>query len=312
MKQDNINYLMVGLFVLGMLAMLMLVLYRITGIGIDADHYYVSYGSITGITEGSVVTYGGYALGQVDSVEPQRAEGKTRYRLRLALRKGWQIPTDSVARIITPGLLSDNLVDIREGKSDRYLQPGAELTGEEEVGIVAMLNSMAYQIQDISDKGIKPLIARIDHHVETIGADLGEQIPAMTRAMNELLGRLNESATRVSAMLSKESEQRFSNIIANTDTFTRELLDLSAGFKHAGRQLDALLQESSGMVLDNKQDIRTSVEALRNTMDSVTQNINTILYNLETTSRNMNEFSRQLRENPGILLHGTPPQEQAR
>jgi len=43
-------------------------------------------------------------------------------------------------------------VDIREGASEQYLQPGDSMQGEEEVGIVAMLNTMAYEIQDVVEK----------------------------------------------------------------------------------------------------------------------------------------------------------------
>lgn len=312
MKQDRINYLVVGCFVLGMLGILMAVLYRITGIGMNMDHYQVQYRTITGISKGSVVSYGGYVLGQVSDVTPVRVDGRTQYRLTLAIRHGWKIPQDSVARIITPGLLTDNLVDIREGESTHYLQPGDVLQGEEEVGIVAMLNTMAYEIQDVVDKGIKPLIANIDSHASTIGADLGRQIPEMTASINLLLGRLNEGAERINAVLSKESEQHIGRIINNTDRVTENMLTLTEGFGEARRQLSDLLQASSDVVASNRQDIRTSVESLRNTLDAVAGNINAILYNLETTSRNMNEFSRQVRENPGLLLTGAPQKDQAK
>ncbi len=33
-----------------------------------------------------------------------------------------------------------------------------------------------------------------------------------------------------------------------------------------------------------------------------------IVHNLEGTTRNMNEFSRLIRQNPGLLLDGTPRQ----
>ena len=39
------------------------------------------------------------------------------------------------------------------------------------------------------------------------------------------------------------------------------------------------------------------------------QNIDTINQNLDGASRNLNEFSRRIRNNPGLLLGGSPREE---
>lgn len=79
MKKENINYLAVGSFVLTMLAVLLITLFKITGQDFKGDPYYVRYTNITGIDEGSVVTFGGYSVGNVEEVIPERSAGKTLY-----------------------------------------------------------------------------------------------------------------------------------------------------------------------------------------------------------------------------------------
>ena len=55
-----------------------------------------------------------------------------------------------------------------------------------------------------------------------------------------------------------------------------------------------------------------SVVDLRYTLSTVAQRIDAMTYNMEGASRNMYEFSRQIRLNPGLLLGGTPPTDEAR
>ena len=65
-------------------------------------------------------------------------------------------------------------------------------------------------------------------------------------------------------------------------------------------------------VVDNKGNIDKSMVDLRYVADSVARHIDSLNQNMEATARNMYEFSRQIRQNPGLLLGGTPPRDEAR
>lgn len=307
MKRNNINYLTVGLFVLSMLVLLMVVLYRLTGADANADVYYAYYDNITGINGGSMVTYGGYQLGYVKKIVPIQENMKTRYKVSIAVQSGWKIPDDSVARILTPGLLSDNHIDINEGESKKILSPGDEITGQEEVSIMTAMNTLALELEGISDRSIEPLIDNINGYVNRIGSDLSERIPEMTANINELLAKLNNGATHLSAILNSKNSRYVDTILSNSSQFTGKFVELSERFDESAAELDKILENASMVVTDNQQDIRSSVFALRTSLEVVSSNIRSIVYNMEATSRNMNEFSRGIRENPGLLLGGKPP-----
>ena len=125
MKRDNVNYLLVGSFVLFMALVLLYALYRITGHSAKGDTYFTHFSNVAGIKEGSIVTYEGYEVGNVALVEPEERELRTSFRITLNLRKPLKIPVDSLALIATPGLLSAPLVEIKEGKSRDMLAAGA-------------------------------------------------------------------------------------------------------------------------------------------------------------------------------------------
>ena len=309
MRKEGFNYLLVGLFVLGMFLLLLVVLYRITGRDADTDAYYVQYDNITGIAVGTMVTYGGYQIGRVEEITPVRERGNTRYRLHLGVRRGWEIPADSVARIVSPGLLSDNQVNIVEGDSDTLLTPGDQVRGQEEVSMMSLLNSMAYELTDLSHSSIKPLLENLNRQVYDIGTGLNQSVPRITAEATALLQSLNRSADGLRQMLGTGNQRRVSKVLENAEHLSTNLAALSERFDSVRGELDQLLKNSNAMLNENRDDIRQTVRDLRKSLDTVSRNIDVIVYNLESSSRNMDEFSRQIRRNPGLLLTNQPPDD---
>ena len=307
MKQDNFNYFVVGIFVLSMLVLLLAVLFRLTGNTAGTEPYFVEYSNITGIEKGSPVTYGGYQIGQVDDIQPRNVAGKTRYRLELGLKAGWKIPTDSVARIISPGLLSDDLIDITEGDSPTIIASNGLIEGQDSINMMATLSSVAYDIKDLSDNSIKPLVSNLSSNVDAIGNDLKTTIPAVTDSINHLLASLNSSAEQLAIILNEKNQRHLANVFENADNISQNLAILANSFNDARAQLDLFLKNSNQLVSDNSNDLRQSVIDLRSALTTISDNINAIVYNIDNTSRNLNEFSRQLRDNPGVILRGTTP-----
>jgi phospholipid/cholesterol/gamma-HCH transport system substrate-binding protein len=76
-------------------------------------------------------------------------------------------------------------------------------------------------------------------------------------------------------------------------------------------KLDGITGRVGTLITDNQLDVDQSIIEMRHTVETVARHINAINQNLEGASRNMFEFSRQIRQNPGLLLGGTPPEDKA-
>src|ERR1700744_6203259 len=124
MQDSRINYVVVGAFVAAMLAALILVITFLAGRTGPSDTYYTVYGNVGGIKYGTIVFYEGYQIGHVESIEPIRQGNQVTFKVNMEVTRGWQIPTDSVARSQVAGLLSAVAIDIRGGKSAQMLPPG--------------------------------------------------------------------------------------------------------------------------------------------------------------------------------------------
>jgi len=281
MKKEKTNYFMVGLFVIAGFLLLFVMLFKITGGQSDSDEYYVVFDNVTGIKDGIVVTYSGYAIGAVNGVEPIFNNGKTVYKLTMWVKSGWQIPKDSSAQIVMPAIISDKQIEITQGVSKQFLSPGDTLASTEATDIMELVDSIASQ--------------------------LNEFIPSTTQNINQLLGKLNYSADKVALILKDENIQHLNNLFIHADSSGKSLSELAAGFNRINKQLDSILNRTDLILNDNSEDIRYTVIELKKSIDVISGRIESVMYNLDATSQNMNEFSRELRNNPGVILGSKPP-----
>lgn len=310
MKRDNINYLVVGSVVLVAFVLMLYTLYRLTGGVGENDAYHVYYKNVGGLSEGTPVTYEGYKLGTVASIVPDKHGGKTRYRVDVGIRDGWQIPEDSVARIYSEGLLAETVINIEEGASAVFLVPGAELQGRQGVDIFAALGAIADDVGGLTEHSVRPLLDNINERINSIGDQVGTRLPLVMDGLQMLVESLQESADRLNSVLNEANGRKMTRVIDNTDEMSANLLKLSQGLLEVQKEAESLITETSGIVVDNRDDLHHAIVALRRSLEDVATYTDGILQNMEGASRNMNEFSRQIRENPGVLLGGKAPREQ--
>lgn len=309
MKRETINYFSVGLFVLLALAMLFFVMFRLmNGMG-DRDVYYTYYRNVAGLGSGTLVTYEGYAFGQVAAIEPQRNADGLRYQVELRVRKDWKIPVDSVARVYSEGLLADTVVNIGEGTASDFLNPGDALKSEQGVDLFATIGAMAGDFGDLSENSLRPLLETLNHTVQQLGSELGSGLPAIMQGMQSLVGKLDRSADHLSDVLNAETVLQVQRTISNMDVAASDVRQLSEGLVEVKDEAQNLIHKLDGLVSASQPDVQQSVVELRHILEQVSRYSDSILQNLDSTSRNMSEFSRQIREHPGRLISGSAPSD---
>ncbi len=289
MKRDNVNYLLVGTFVLVMGAVLLYALYRISGHRAPGVGYHAHFVNIAGIKDGSLVTYQGYEIGNVAGIEPTQRDGRTVYRVGLNLRQAQRIPADSQALIASPGLLSAPLIDIREGRSLETIPAGGEIPAGHTANLMESVAALADDFARLSATSIKPLLAQIQRDA---GPALGD--------LRSTLDRLNRAAGRVDALFSEDNVRHLNALLRNADAASGNALRLTADLADVRAEVDALIKDSRALVSEGGQDVR---EALRR--------VDATLYQLEAAGRHLNEFARGIRDNPAALISSRPPQDSA-
>jgi phospholipid/cholesterol/gamma-HCH transport system substrate-binding protein len=112
-------------------------------------------------------------------------------------------------------------------------------------------------------------------------------------------------------VLTPETAAKLQRALDNVGTAAHNIAVLTTDLKSTRQHIDDLLIALNQVVAENRPDVRESIRHLRYTLSTVAQHIDAISQNLEGTSRNMYEFSRQVRQNPGVLLRGATPVDDA-
>jgi phospholipid/cholesterol/gamma-HCH transport system substrate-binding protein len=113
-------------------------------------------------------------------------------------------------------------------------------------------------------------------------------------------------ASVLESVLGEKNRARIEAFLANLSAASSGVKDLVEDLEGSRRKLDTLLVNADGVVTGNEQEINAAVVNLKRSMESVQRHVDSIAYHLEGTSRNMHEFTRQIRENPAIILTGSP------
>lgn len=295
MKRDNVNYTLVGAVVLVALLTLLGSLYVITGRRGATSDYTVHYRNVTGLDAGKPVFYEGFRIGQVQSVEPERVNNETRYKVSLALRRDWPIPDDSVAALASSGLLADVSVSIREGKSTNLLKAGSEIKSQEGADVFAALNELAGEVTSLTRNHIRPLIETLSTRVDSISANIDTQTPLLLGEAQTLLSKLNAAATAVNDVLGPENRQHIGKTLSGIETVSTDL-------KSTQQKLDELLVQLNETTAENRPQLRDAVRDLSQVTAAIARRIDGISQRLDSSSRNFDEFTREVRKHPNRLL----------
>jgi phospholipid/cholesterol/gamma-HCH transport system substrate-binding protein len=320
MRSSNINYLVVGVFVIGMVVALVISVALLTGRTGATDRYYSYYSNVTGVKFGTQVVYEGYPIGQVENVTPEEKDGRMRFRVDFGVLENWRIPTDSVVEIAAPGLLAAVTLSIHAGEAKDSLKLDSEVKSRERSDIFSVVSSVASDFGTLTETNVKPLLANVNRAVETINrimekegenlfrdarkvtSDLGgvvgilaEKVPQITKNIEQFVDKMNKTSDEFQKLMTPANREKLEAAVVNLNK--------------ASSQLNVILKDVQELTHKEDGDIRKTVAETRYIVESVSRHIDSINQNMEGAARNMYEFTRQIRQNPGLLLGSQAPED---
>lgn len=327
MRDHRLNYVAVGAFVLAMAAALIGVVSVMKGRTGATDPYYLVLDNVADVKYGTQVRYEGYPIGQVERIAPFAEGSLMRFRVDVGVRRGWRLPTDSLARVGSSSLLSAKTIDIRRGHSAATLKAGDAIPSAPPVDIFSVVTKVAGEFGDLSRGSLRPLLTDVGNLVRRFGGELETETMRLLQSLNrisgEIEGRAGAIATRLDSFSRRldESGRHLREILSpqNAATVRQTLNDIhktSRGFATTGQELNATLGQVNSligsvdrMVASNRGNVDRTLTDLRFALGTIAQRIDGIMHNIDGSSRNLNEFSRLIRQNPGLLLGGSPREQ---
>jgi len=327
MPQSKLTYLIVGTFVIAAVAGLIVVLSVISGRGGESSTYYTRYDNVEGLKFGTPVFFEGFLAGQVDAITPELRDGRTSFRLSLKILSRLKIPEGSRADIIQPNLLSGRAITIAVGDGPKVIKPGGEIPPGPTSGLAA-LPDLVGSGQNLMISASE-LLVQMNQAAAQVNAWLQDDFPTLAGSYQELpgtleselnalsgetrqvIGQVGDVMARAERVLSDRNLDDIDRIIADVHDTTARLEEVSRKLGGISDNVQAMTAQMHDFVADNKADMEGTVVDLRYTMETIARRVDAMTLNLEGTSRNLFEFSREIRRNPGLLLGGTAPKDEA-
>ncbi len=302
MYKQRVHYVIIGVFVTAMVIASAASVALLTGRTGPTERYFVVLDNVSDVKYGTQVRYEGYPIGQVEGITPIIDGPGMKFRLDVSIRQGWRIPTDSVARVGNTNFLAAKTLDIESGRSPVMVKVGQQISAEAAIDVFATLTETATEFTSLSRERMTPLLATLQSLAETIEGDA----PRISRELIAFAEGLNQTLVPVQEILSDENLLAVKNILSNVDEAAVTMNDIGRDLSETLVKVDNLATNLDRLIESNKDDVDQSLKDVRYTLSAIASTVDSIVHNLDGTARNMNEFSRLIRQNPGLLLDGTP------
>ncbi len=217
--ETRANYLIIGVFVLGVLGLLLGFIYWIKNdaSGPQGKNYYVMFsGSVQGLTEASPVLFNGIRFGAVSSIALV-PEDTRKVRVLIAVRNDTPVRTDSRARITQQGLAGFVALEITPGTpnapmltakpDEKYPVIPAELGGG---GLMAGVSDAAGQASALlthlnnilasNEDALQQTIANLQSF-STMMAERKDDVAGVVKDLRAFTAQLNGIAVKADAVV---------------------------------------------------------------------------------------------------------------
>jgi phospholipid/cholesterol/gamma-HCH transport system substrate-binding protein len=137
MQPSPIRDLTVGLFVLAGLAAIAYLSVQVGGLqGERGFHLYATFDQIGGLRPRAPVVVSGVHVGQVSSIE---LDENLRARVNMDVDPSLELPVDTMASIMTEGVLGNKFLALEPGAEDELLTEGEEIAFTESAVLLERL-----------------------------------------------------------------------------------------------------------------------------------------------------------------------------
>ncbi len=230
------------------------------------DHrYYFDFSDVVGLRDKAPVYMRGYRVGWTKAVEFREDV----VRVTVDIKKRFRFPEDSRIQIATLNFIGEKAITIEPGDSERPLEPGAIILGENKdlMTLAAKILSQAQAkiesgdldevIKKVSESmdGVLDTVHTMRAQINRLDVDLyNRQVRSLGEASEELKSFMSAARqdTRQVAQEGRDSLERFNQTLAAVDSALERLGQLSAEVRLVAQRLNRG-EGTAGQLLQNRE-----------------------------------------------------------
>lgn len=267
--ETKANYLMIGGFVLGVLALAFVFVFWMSNFGSGGKRYKIVFeSSVAGLTTGSSVGFNGIKVGEVQSfaLDPEDAR---KVEVIVSVRSDTPVRENSRASIQSMGLTGGSGIQITPGTPD---QPFLVATAEDPMPTIN------------ADRGA--------------GQGLFDAAPAVMNNANALLQRLNDVVA--------ENEKAINTTLTNIEQFTTMLNERRDAIGQAVTDVSEGAQSFKSLAAKLEVSLGQNVDGLTRQAQDGIQEFSAFMREGRKVASTLNRILEKLEANPrGFLLGGS-------
>lgn len=306
----------VGLFVLAASAVLIAMVFAISGVfGRTTKTFHAYFPFAGGIEPGTTVRYaGGPKVGRVEklTIDPQNT---ARIDVVFSVQSDLPVKTDSHAKIMSISPLGDNHLEVLPGDSKTALAPSGSLLPSD---AYIDFNTLTAQLNELAPGTFK-LIQTLNDRA----TDLKETLERVNDVLNPR-NRENFSATLAGTRgLIEDNRPELKSTIHNLNEASQKMQPLLQDLHKTSEEANKALDHLDTLVTDNRDELHQTLldahkslatlskitDKLDQTLDVNSENIDELLDNLRRVSQNLKEFTNTIKRRPYTLIRASNPPE---
>lgn len=263
--------------------------------------FYTDYDEVGGLTASKPVTVNGYQIGRVSKMT-LLDNGKIRTEFRI--KKQYDIPSNTVARIVSEGLMGGKAIVFDLGNSKVLAQSGAPLNSDVQANLMEKVEPL--------QKKVENLVVKLDSVLSTVNTALNDEFQrdfrSSLRSISISLNNVEKITGDVEDLMGSE-RVRLSKIMQNLESITNN-------FNRNGKQINSILANMETLsndvrdlqikeTVDNANQAMLDVKAITDKINKGEGSIGLLvnddqLYNnLNSATAEFDALVKDLKTNPG-------------
>jgi len=272
---------------------------------------YAEYDNVTGLQEANPIMLNGFKIGQIAEIT-FKPGGKGKLVVKMLITEDVDIPSNSIAKIISSDLLGSKAMQIILGNASEPAESGDYLKGETETDLK---EEVSMQILPLKNKA-EELLSSFDSVLVILqmifNDDTRENLSRSFESIKNTIASLEHASYNIDTLVSAQ-RYRLGNIFANVESITANLKDNNDKIRQVFTNLetisDSLTKSNFKSTINNANE---SLAKFNEVMTKVNQgqgslglliNNDTLYYNLEKSSKDLDKLVEDLRLNPQRYLH---------
>lgn len=267
--------------------------------------YYAIFEQVDGLENTNPVLINGFKVGLVKNIKFEE-ENTGRFLVTLLVGKKYQIPRNTVAKLISTSLLGGKAIKLEVIKGDKYFYPGDTLPAQIETGLIDQLGHQIAPVKKKAESLMVEFERTLNIMSEVFNEDNRAQLSQSFVNLNKALYSINQTAAELDTTLSPNGTLRkmlinIESISANLKNNNKDITKIVKNFSAISDTIakiniaSTMIQVDSAMRQFNS--VITKVNSGKGTLGNLIKN-DTLYNNIENASKSLDNLLRDIKENP--------------